>query len=102
MNIQELTEKVRAKPENILLQFSLGQALFEEECYADAIGPLQTCAEKKGDWMMARILLGKAYLQLNKLPEARACLEQALKLAVEQQHEDPEREIRELLSSLES
>ncbi|MCC5788722.1 MAG: tetratricopeptide repeat protein [Opitutales bacterium] len=100
MDIQELTEKVREKPENILLQFSLGQALFEEEKYADAIAPLQTCSEKKSDWMMARILLGKAYLQLQKPAEAKACLEQALQLAIAQQHEDPEKEVRELLDSL--
>lgn len=101
MDIQELTKKVREKPENILLQFSLGQALFEKGQYADAIAPLQTCAEKKGDWMMARILLGKAYLQLQKPAEAKACLEQALPLAIDQQHEDPEQEIREILHSLE-
>lgn len=100
MNIQELTEKVREKPENILLQFSLGQALFEAGRYADAIGPLQLCSERKADWMMARILLGKAYLELQKPVEAKACLNQALALAIAQNHEDPATEIKEILESI--
>ena len=101
LTLEDYRRQVEANPENILCQFSLGQALFEAGHYKEAIGPLQLCAERKADWMMARILLGKCYLQLDQRPEARACLEQALNLAVEQQHEDPENEIRALLAGIE-
>lgn len=50
--------------------------------------------------MMPRILLGKALVGLNRRPEAKPWLEQALALAVDQNHEDPERELRALLSDL--
>jgi hypothetical protein len=50
--------------------------------------------------MMARILLGKALLSLGRKTEARPWLEEALQLAVEQSHEDPERELRALLADL--
>ena len=48
--------------------------------------------------MMPRILLGKLLLQLGRRAEARPLLDAALSLAVEQHHEDPERELRSLLA----
>ena len=50
--------------------------------------------------MMARILLGKLLLQLGRRADAKPLLEEALKLAVDQQHEDPEHELRALLAEL--
>jgi hypothetical protein len=55
---------------------------------------------KKADWMMPRILLGKLLLELGRGPEARLLLQEALRLAVDQAHEDPERELRALLADL--
>ena len=49
---------------------------------------------------MPRILLGKLYLELGKKPEALLQLQDALRLAVDQAHEDPERELRALLADL--
>lgn len=100
MDLTELKKRAAAQPENILHQFSLGQALFEQQDWKAAIGPLQKCAENRDDWMMARILLGKCYFQLEKWPEARAYFEAALRLAREQQHEDPETEITEFIRIL--
>ncbi|MND03160.1 hypothetical protein D3C83_228480 [compost metagenome] len=48
--------------------------------------------------MMARILLGKLLLQSGRRDEARPHLEEALQLAVDQQHEEPEHELRALLA----
>ena len=48
--------------------------------------------------MMPRILLGKLLLQLGRTAEARPLLTEALRLAVDQQHEEPERELRALLN----
>ena len=58
------------------------------------------CVAKKADWMMPRILLGKLLLQLRRRGEAQPLLEDALCLAVEQNHEDPERELRALLGEM--
>ena len=64
----------------------------------EALVHFQTCAEGKADWMMPRILLGKALLGLARKAEARPWLESALRLAVDQHHEEPEQELRALLA----
>lgn len=92
--------KVEAKPENMLFRFSLGQALYEEGTVADAIPHLQRCAESRDDWMLPRILLGKALLQENQSEAAKRILEKALELAIIQHHDDPAAELREILSDL--
>ena len=58
------------------------------------------CVAKKSDWMMPRILLGKLLLQLGRRADAAPLLADALRLAIEQHHEDPERELRALLAEM--
>ncbi len=89
---------VARQPDNEMFRFSLAQALAAEGKPAEAVAHYEFCVAKKADWMMARILLGKLLLQLGRRPEARSLLEAALQLAVEQRHEDPERELRALLA----
>jgi predicted Zn-dependent protease len=91
---------VAQQPQNELFRFSLAQALLTENRPADALEHLQFCAGKKADWMMPRILLGKALAGLGRRAEAKPWLEQALQLAIAQSHEDPERELRSLLAEL--
>ncbi|HEY1107292.1 MAG TPA: tetratricopeptide repeat protein [Opitutaceae bacterium] len=91
---------VSRQPDNEMFRFSLAQALAAEGRGADAVPHYEFCVAKKADWMMARILLGKLLLQLGRRAEARPLLEDALKLAVEQTHEDPERELRGILAEL--
>lgn len=91
---------VATQPENEMFRFSLAQALLREDKPADAVPHLEFCVQKKADWMMARILLGKTLLSLRRPVEAKLWLEQALQLAVEQNHEDPERELRGILAEL--
>ncbi len=91
---------VAQQPENELFRFSLAQALVADGRAADALGHLEYCTAKRADWMVARILLGKQLLQLGRRAEARPHLEAALRLAIEQHHEDPERELRGLLAEL--
>lgn len=91
---------VASQPGNEMFRFSLAQALLREEQTAAAVPHLEFCAAKKADWMMARILLGKALLSLGRRAEAKPWLEQALQLAIEQEHEDPERELRAILGEL--
>lgn len=91
---------VARQPDNELFRFSLAQALVAEHRLVDAVEHFKICIAKKPDWMVARILLGKLYLELGRKPEAAVQFQEALKLAVDQAHEDPERELRELLASL--
>ena len=91
---------VARQPDNELFRFSLAQALAEEGRGAEAVPHFEYCAQKKADWMMPRILLGKLLLQLGCRADSKLVFEQALALAVEQQHEDPERELRALLALL--
>jgi predicted Zn-dependent protease len=97
---EQFAALVAKQPDNELFRFSLAQALLAENRPADAIEHLTYCASKKGDWMMPRILLGKALAGLTRQAEARRWLEEALNLAVDQHHEDPERELRALLAEL--
>lgn len=89
---------VARQPENELFRFSLAQALLAENRPLEALEHLIACATKKSEWMMPRILLGKTLLSLGRKSEARPWLEQALQLAIAQNHEDPEHELRALLA----
>lgn len=91
---------VARQPENEMFRFSLAQALVAEGRGAEAVPHYEFCVAKKSDWMMARILMGKLLLQLGRPTDARPLLEDALRLAIEQHHEDPERELRALLDDL--
>jgi predicted Zn-dependent protease len=91
---------VAKQPENELFRFSLAQALLAEDRGPDALEHLEACARKKADWMMPRIMLGKTLLALGRRAEAKLWLEDALQLAIEQDHQDPEAELRGLLAGL--
>lgn len=90
--------KVEAAPDNMLFRFSLGQALYEEGDARGCIEHLEKCADSRADWMLPRILLGKALIETGEREAAEPVLRLALDLAVSQHHEDPEAELRELLS----
>jgi len=91
---------VAQQPENEMFRFSLAQALLRENQTEAALPHLEFCANKKADWMMARILLGQALLALGRPQEAKPWLEAALQLAIGQNHEDPERELRGILAHM--
>jgi predicted Zn-dependent protease len=95
---EQFAALVARQPANELFRFSLAQALLAENRPAEALEHLQACADKKSDWMMPRILLGKTLLGLGRKPEARPWLEQALQLAITQDHDDPAQELRALLA----
>lgn len=91
---------VAKHPENELFRFSLAQSLLAEDRGADAVEHLEACTRKKSDWMMPRIMLGKTLLALGRRAEAKPWLEEALQLAVSQDHQDPEAELRGILTGL--
>jgi predicted Zn-dependent protease len=90
---------VAADPANALFRFSLGQELLKEGAPAEAAEHLRRAAEAKADWMMPRVLLGKALAAVGDRTGARAAWTDALALAVAQGHEEPEAELRALLAS---
>lgn len=96
--VEHFSALVAAQPDNELFRFSLAQALLAEGRGAAAESHLEFCAAKKADWMLPRILLGKQWLATGRRAEARPMLEAALALAIAQNHEDPEHEVRALLA----
>lgn len=88
------------QPDNELFRFSLAQALLAEAKPAESLEHLIVCAEKKTDWMMPRILLGKTLLSLGRKADAKPWLEQALNLAIIQNHDDPAQELQAILHDL--
>ncbi|OHE77841.1 MAG: molecular chaperone DnaJ [Verrucomicrobia bacterium RIFCSPLOWO2_12_FULL_64_8] len=91
---------VDQNPASELFRFSLAQALAAEGRADEAMPHFEFCVRQKADWMVPRILLGRLLVEGGRKAEARPLLEEALRLAIEQQHEDPEREIRALLAEL--
>ncbi|MBL9215154.1 MAG: tetratricopeptide repeat protein [Opitutaceae bacterium] len=94
---QHFGSLVAKNPDNELFRFSLAQALLAENRAAEALEHLAACSARKADWMMPRILLGKTLLALGRPAEARPWLEEALHLAIAQNHDDPAQELRTLL-----
>lgn len=92
--------RLEGDPTNILFRFSLGQALFEENNFKEAADHLARCVERRPDWMVAEILLGKALLADGDREASQHHLRHALKLAREQNHEGPEEELTHLLGEI--
>lgn len=84
----------------MLFRFSLGQALYDEGAINEAIPHLRICTDSRDDWMLPRILLGKALLVNKANNEAKTVLQHALELAISQHHDDPAEELRQLLEDL--
>lgn len=91
---------VARQPDNELFRFSLAQALVAEDRPAEAVPHLEFCVGKKADWMFPRIMLGKLHLAAGRPREAQPLLEDALRLAIEQDHDDPAAELHGLLATL--
>jgi len=102
MSVERFRLLVAQHPDNELFHFSLARVLLNEGRTLESLPHLRFCTEHKADWMMPRILLGKALLELGRKREARPWLEAALALAVGQSHEGPEKELRALLAEMKS
>ena len=98
--VEQFAAAVARQPENELFRFSLAQAYVAEGRFAEAVPHFEFCVSAKADWMMPRVLLGKAFVQLGRRTDAQTMLENALRLAVAQRHEEPERELRAALADL--
>jgi predicted Zn-dependent protease len=87
-------------PNNDLSRFNLAQAYVDAGDFANAIEHLRALCDKKPDWMVVHIQLGKSLIALGRSPEAKPILEHALKLAITQHHDTPREELEELLKAL--
>lgn len=96
--IAQFEQLVAQQPENELYRFSLAQALITSHRGFDAEPHLWLCVKIKSDWMLPRILLGKLLLATDRHAEAKVLLEEALRLAVDQKHDDPADELRSILT----
>lgn len=100
MKSEKYKNLLKANPENELFRFSFGQALMDEGNPIEAISLFEKCLKKKPDWMVASILKAKCLIAIDQKDEAKSELHRALRLAIEQEHEAPEAEIRKLLETL--
>ncbi len=98
--VEQFQSLFTASPDNELFRFSLAQAFIDAGRDSEAIPHLEYCAEKKADWMMPRIMLGKILLASGETARARPLLEAALQLAIDQDHDDPAEELRAILDGL--
>ena len=96
------TKMVEQFPENELARFSLGKALFDTGEFVRAKEHFEVALAKKPDWMVVQILIGKGELALGNKPAAKAAFENALRLAIEQNHEGPQAEMEQALAELRS
>ena len=87
-------------PDNDLSRFNLAQAYFDATDYAHAVEHLRALCERKPDWMIAHIQLGKSLIALGRPAEARPYLEHGLRLAIAQHHDGPLDELTDLLKTL--
>ena len=56
--------------------------------------------QKKPDWMVVQILIGKCDLQAGDKAGAKQAFERALQLAIEQNHEGPREEMEQMLGEM--
>jgi len=91
---------LQTRPDDELLRFSLGKALYDAGRVSEAETHLRLALKAKPDWMVVTMLLAKIALQQNDQAGARALYEKGLELAIAQDHEGPQEEIRAALTKL--
>ena len=98
--IAQALELWRQFPDNDLSRFNLAQAYVDTKDYTAAIEHLRALCQKKPDWMVVHIQLGKSLLAAGETQSAKPVLEHALQLAISQHHDGPREELEELLKTL--
>src|ERR1700677_174697 len=104
MNTEALIAKyeglLQARPHDELLNFSLAKPLDDAGRIPEGTAHWQKALAIKPDWMVVTMLLAKIALQQNDNAKARALYEKGLELAIAQDHEGPQEEIRAALAKL--
>jgi len=99
-SIARYEKMVEQFPENELARFSLGKALFDVNEFERAKEHFHVALARKPDWMVVQILIGKCEMALGNKASAKAAFENALKLAIDQNHEGPQMEMEQALAEL--
>ncbi len=106
MSTEDLIAKyeglLKARPDDELLHFSLGKAYYDAGRITEAETELRLALKAKPDWMVVTMLLAKIALQQNDPAAARALYQKGLELAIAQDHEGPQEEIRAALRRLDA
>jgi Flp pilus assembly protein TadD len=89
-----------ARPDDELLHFSLGKALYDAGRFPEAEEHLRTALAARADWMVVTMLLAQCALRRGDAAGAKELYGKALQFAIDQQHEGPEEEIRTALTRL--
>jgi predicted Zn-dependent protease len=98
--IAKARELLQQFPDNDLARFNLAQAYFDANDHERAAELLQPLCEKKPDWMVVHILLGKCQLVAGHAETGKKTLQHAHQLAVDQHHDGPREELEDLLATL--
>jgi len=98
--VEKWTKLVAQNPDHDLFRYSLGCAHFEAGDFAAAEPHFARALAQKPDWVLAAILRAKCLLQLRRIPEAKALLEEGRRHSIVQGHEAPVEEIDALLEML--
>ena len=98
--VTRFRDLVAKQPANEMFRFSLAQALESADQTDEAEEHYRSCVKAKTDWMLPRIRLGKLLLKQGRADQAKPLLAEALKLAIDQDHEDPAAELQQILADL--
>lgn len=93
-------QMVADHPGNELARFSLGKAHYNLGDFVRAREQLVIALEKKPDWMVVQILIGRCDLSLGDKAAARDAFQRARRLAIEQNHEGPLAEMNQAIEEL--
>ncbi len=97
--IERYRKLLEQYPNNELARFSLGKAYFDLEQFVDAKREFELALQKKPDWMVVQILIGKCDLALGNKAAAKSAFQKARQLAIDQNHEGPLAEMDEILAN---
>ena len=93
---------LKDRPNDELLLFCLGKALYDAGRIPEAETQLRAALKARPDWMVVTMLLAKIALQRDDTTEARLLYQKGLELAIAQDHEGPQQEIRAALEKLDA
>jgi Flp pilus assembly protein TadD len=91
---------VAQRPDDELLRFSLGKALYDAGRFPEAEEHLRRALAARADWMVVTMLLAQCALRRADSTTAKTLYEKALQFAIDQHHEGPEEEVRTALARL--
>jgi Flp pilus assembly protein TadD len=91
---------LQQRPNDELLHFSLGKALYDAGRFPEAEKHLRAALAAKPDWMVVTMLLAQCALKRDDSATAKSLYESALQFSIDQHHEGPEEEIRTALARL--